>query len=86
MAHAAQHQAPAAAPKLLYRVHEAKEALGLSTATIYRLCARGELVKAPIGGTRSVGITAASVNAMLARMSQPVTEEADEPSTTSVGS
>ncbi|KAA5921319.1 helix-turn-helix domain-containing protein [Achromobacter xylosoxidans] len=86
MAHAAQHQAPAAAPKLLYRVHEAKEALGLSTATIYRLCARGELVKAPIGSTRSVGITAASVNAMLARMSQPVTEEADEPSTASVGS
>lgn len=86
MAHAAQHLVPAAAPKLLYRVHEAREALGLSTATIYRLCARGELVKAPIGGTRSVGITAASVNAMLARMSPPVIEEADKSSPPSMGS
>jgi len=86
MAHAAQHQAPAAAPKLIYRVHEATEALGLSVATIYRMCSRGELVKRKIGKTRAVGITAESVNAMLARMSQPVTEEADEPSTPSVGS
>jgi len=67
MAHAAQHQAPAA-PKLIYRVHEATQALGVSVATIYRMCDRGELVKGKIGKTRSVGITAASLNAMLARM------------------
>ncbi|EFF76407.1 helix-turn-helix transcriptional regulator [Achromobacter piechaudii] len=77
MAHAAQHQAPAAAPKLIYRVHEATEALGLSVATIYRMCSRGELVKRNIGKTRAVGITAESVNAMLARMSAPDAEPTD---------
>lgn len=86
MAHVAQHQAPAAAPKLIYRVHEATEALGLSVATIYRMCSRGELVKRNIGKTRAVGITAESVNAMLARMSAADTEATDEPSTTEVGS
>ncbi|MBD9433204.1 helix-turn-helix domain-containing protein [Achromobacter sp. ACM03] len=84
MAHAAQHQAPAAAPKLLYRVHEATQALGVSVATIYRMCDRGELVKGKIGGTRMVGITAASVNAMLARMVP--SEDADEASTPQMGS
>ncbi|MFY3534603.1 helix-turn-helix transcriptional regulator [Achromobacter denitrificans] len=78
MAHAAQHQAPAAVPKLIYRVHEATEALGLSVATIYRMCSRGELVKRKIGTTRAVGITAESVNAMLARMAASADE--DEPS------
>lgn len=86
MAHAAQHQAPAAAPKLIYRVHEATEALGLSVATIYRMCSRGELVKRNIGKTRAVGITAESVNAMLARMSAPDAEPTDEGSTQQVGS
>ncbi|MGY6271054.1 helix-turn-helix domain-containing protein [Achromobacter denitrificans] len=86
MAHAAQHQAPAAAPKLVYRVHEATEALGLSVATIYRMCSRGELVKRNIGNTRAVGITAESVNAMLARMSASGSEPVDEASTTDMGS
>jgi predicted DNA-binding transcriptional regulator AlpA len=86
MAHAAQHQAPAAAPKLIYRVHEATEALGLSVATIYRMCSRGELVKRNIGKTRAVGITAESVNAMLARMSAPDAESTDEGSTPQMGS
>jgi len=54
--------------KLVYRVHEARQALGVSTATIYRMCARGELTKGPIGQTRSVGITAESIEAVLARM------------------
>lgn len=84
MAHAAEHPAPAAAPKLIYRVHEATQALGVSVATIYRMCDRGELVKGKIGSTRSVGITAASVNAMLARMVP--TEDAEEASTHQMGS
>lgn len=84
MAHAATHQAPAAAPKLIYRVHEATQALGVSVATIYRMCDRGELVKGKIGKTRSVGITAASVNAMLARMVPA--EDADEASPPQMGS
>ncbi|EHK65253.1 helix-turn-helix domain-containing protein [Achromobacter arsenitoxydans] len=86
MAHAAQHQAPAAAmpPKLIYRVHEATKTLGVSVATVYRMCDRGELVKVNIGKTRAVGITAASLNAMLARMTASADE--DEPSTPEVGS
>ncbi|RIJ06031.1 DNA-binding protein [Achromobacter sp. K91] len=84
MAHAAQHQAPAAAPKLIYRVHEATQALGVSVATIYRMCDRGELVKGNIGKTRSVGITAASLNAMLARMVP--SDDDDEASTPQMGS
>lgn len=83
MAHTAQHQAPAAAPKLLYRVHEATQALGVSVATVYRMCDRRELVKVKIGKTRAVGITAASLNAMLDRMTASTDEE---PSTTQVGS
>ena len=86
MAHAAQHHASAAAPKLIYRVHEATEALGLSVATIYRMCSRGELVKRNIGNTRAVGITAESVNAMLARMSASEPDSDNEASTTQVGS
>ncbi len=86
MAQVAQHHAPAAAPKLIYRVHEATEALGLSVATIYRMCSRGELVKRNIGNTRAVGITAESVNAMLARMSASGTERDDEASTPAMGS
>ena len=82
MVHGAQHHAPTAAPKLIYRVHEATEALGLSVATIYRMCSRGELVKRNIGNTRAVGITAESVNAMLARMSESGSESSNEPSPT----
>ncbi|WP_346729221.1 helix-turn-helix transcriptional regulator [Achromobacter ruhlandii] len=67
-------------------MHEAREALGLSTATIYRLCARGELVKRNIGNTRAVGITADSVNAMLARMAASDPDSDNEASTTQVGS
>jgi len=67
-------------------VHEATEALGLSVATIYRMCSRGELVKRNIGKTRAVGITAESVNAMLARMSAPDAEPTDEGSTPKMGS
>jgi len=69
MAHAAQHQAPAVVPKLIYRVREATEALGVSVATIYRMCDRGELVKGKIGNTRAVGITAESIEALLCKMS-----------------
>ncbi|MEJ2922127.1 helix-turn-helix domain-containing protein [Bordetella avium] len=54
--------------KLIYRVSDVRKALGVSTATIYRMCLRGELVKGKIGTTRSVGITAESVEAMAARM------------------
>ena len=86
MTHATHHHAPTAAPKLIYRVHEATEALGLSVATIYRMCSRGELVKRNIGKTRAVGITAESVNAMLARMSAPDAEPTDEASTQQMGS
>ncbi|MGE8567535.1 MAG: helix-turn-helix domain-containing protein [Achromobacter sp.] len=67
-------------------MHEATEALGLSVATIYRMCSRGELVKRNIGKTRAVGITAESVNAMLARMSAPDAEPTDEGSTPQMGS
>lgn len=84
MAHAAQHHQPAAAPKLIYRVHEATQALGVSVATIYRMCDRGELVKGKIGKTRSVGITAASLNAMLACMVP--SDDDDEASTPQMGS
>jgi len=37
-------------------------------ASVYRTCNRCELVKGKIGNTSSVGITAASVDAILARM------------------
>ncbi len=84
MAHAAQQQTSAAAPKPIYRVHEATQPLAVSVATIYRMCDRGELVKGKIGTTRSVGITAASVNAMLARMVPA--EDAPEASTHQMGS
>lgn len=82
----AQPKAQAAAPKLIYRVHEARKALGLSTATIYRMCKRGELVKDNIGQTRAVGITAESLNAMLARMRGPAGESGEEPSDHEMGS
>lgn len=36
MAHAATHQAPAAAPKLLYRIADVTHAVGLSRTEIYR--------------------------------------------------
>ncbi|WP_447988302.1 helix-turn-helix domain-containing protein [Achromobacter spanius] len=67
-------------------MHEATEALGLSVATIYRMCSRGELVKRNIGKTRAVGITAESLNAMLARMSAADGEPTDEGSTHQMGS
>lgn len=53
-------------------------------APVYRTCNRCELVKGKIGNTRSVGITAASVNAMLARM-VPAGND-DEASTLPMGS
>lgn len=72
------------APKLIYRVHEATRALGVSVATIYRMCDRGELVKGRIGNTRSVGITAASLDAMLARMTPSAND--DKPNGAQMGS
>ena len=84
MLNTAERQVTTTAPKLIYRVHEATQALGVSVATIYRMCDRGELVKGKIGKTRSVGITAASVNAMLARM-EP-SDDDDETSTLQMGS
>lgn len=51
--------------KLIYRIREAMETLGVSRTTIYRLVKRGELSLIKIGSTRSSGITAASLNAMI---------------------
>ncbi|MFY3647461.1 helix-turn-helix transcriptional regulator [Achromobacter xylosoxidans] len=67
-AHAAQHQAPAAAPKLLYRLREAEEALGLSRTMIYRLVKRGDLEKVVIGD--ATRITVESVQALIERSKQ----------------
>jgi len=68
MAHAVQHQAPAAAPKLLYRLREAEEALGLSRTMIYRLVKRGDLEKVVIGD--ATRITVESVQALIERSKQ----------------
>lgn len=68
MAHAAQHQAPAAAPKLLYRLREAEEALGLSRTMVYRLVKRGELEQVKIGD--ATRITVESVQALIERSKQ----------------
>lgn len=68
MTHAAQHQAPAAAPKLLYRLREAEEALGLSRTMIYRLVKRGDLEKVVIGD--ATRITVESVQALIERSKQ----------------
>ncbi|AZR94499.1 excisionase [Bordetella trematum] len=70
--------------KLIYRVSEARKALGVSTATIYRMCQRGEFVKGKIGATRSVGITAESVNAVAAQMG--ISPAGQTASTVQVGS
>lgn len=45
MAHAAQHQAPAAAPKLLYRIADVSHAVGLSRTEIYRRIKAGSFPK-----------------------------------------
>lgn len=68
MTHAAQHQAPAAAPKLLYRLREAEEALGLSRTMVYRLVKRGDLEQVKIGD--ATRITVASVQALIERSKQ----------------
>ena len=57
--------------KLVYRIHEAMETLGVSRTTIYRLVKRGELRLIKIGGTTSSGITAASIKAMMERSGAP---------------
>lgn len=53
------------ARKLIYRVHEAMDTLGVSRSTIYRLVAAGDLQLIKIGSTKSSGITAESLEAML---------------------
>lgn len=68
MAHAATHQTPAAAPKLLYRLREAEEVLGLSRTMIYRLIKRGDLEKVQIGD--ATRITVESVQALIERSKQ----------------
>jgi len=68
MAHAAQHQAPAAAPKLLYRLREAEEALSVSRTMVYRLIKRGDLEKVLIGDATRV--TVESVQALIERSKQ----------------
>ncbi|RSE85535.1 helix-turn-helix domain-containing protein [Achromobacter denitrificans] len=68
MAHAAQHRAAAAAPKLLYRLREAEEALSLSRTMIYRLVKRGDLEKVVIGD--ATRITVESVQALIERNKQ----------------
>lgn len=45
MAHAAQHQTPAAAPKLLYRIADVSHAVGLSRTEIYRRIRAGTFPK-----------------------------------------
>lgn len=45
MAHAAQHQAPAAAPKLLYRIADVAYAIGLSKGEIYKRIRAGTFPK-----------------------------------------
>lgn len=55
------------AKPLIYRVPQAAAALGISRATLYRLIKRGELELVKIGCTRSSGIPAESVDAMLDR-------------------
>ncbi|MNK92721.1 Prophage CP4-57 regulatory protein (AlpA) [compost metagenome] len=45
MAHAAQHQAPAAAPKLIYRIADVSHAVGLSRTEIYRRIKAGTFPK-----------------------------------------
>ena len=57
--------------KLIYRINEATEALGVSRTTIYRLVKRGELSLIKIDSTKSSGITAASITAMIERSSTP---------------
>lgn len=64
--------------KLIYRVHEAAEALGVSRVTVYRLVKRGELRLIKIGSTTSSGITAASINAMIDRAGTPIEENVGE--------
>jgi excisionase family DNA binding protein len=68
MADAAQHQAPAAAPALLYRLKEAGEALRLSRTMIYRLVKSGDLEQVKIGD--ATRITVASVQALIERNKQ----------------
>lgn len=68
MAHAAQHQAPAAAPKLLYRLREAEQVLGLSRTMIYRLVKRGDLEKVVIGDATRISVS--SVQALIERSKQ----------------
>lgn len=45
MAQVAQHQAPAAAPKLLYRIADVSHAVGLSRTEIYRRIKAGTFPK-----------------------------------------
>ncbi|WP_231654673.1 helix-turn-helix transcriptional regulator [Ralstonia solanacearum] len=51
---------------LLFRINVAEAKLGVSRSTIYRLAKTGELELVKIG-SRSSGITAASVHAMIER-------------------
>lgn len=51
--------------KLIYRIREAMDTLGVSRSTIYRLVKRSELKLIKIGSTTSSGITAASIKAMI---------------------
>lgn len=57
---------------LLYRIHTAKEKLGVSRSTIYRLVNEGELELIKIG-KRSSGITAASLYALIERNKAAIT-------------
>lgn len=68
MAHAAQQQATATAPALLYRLKEAEEVLRLSRTMIYRLIKRGDLEQVKIGD--ATRITVASVQALIERSKQ----------------
>ncbi len=51
---------------LLFRINVAEAKLGVSRSTIYRLAKAGELELVKIG-SRSSGITAASLHAMIER-------------------
>ncbi len=61
------HPAPAVVPKTrrLYRVREVMDQLSISKATVYRMVAAGTLRLVKIG-PRSSGITADSIDALIA--------------------
>ncbi|AZR93895.1 hypothetical protein BBB39_09025 [Bordetella trematum] len=61
----AQQVQSTSAPRLLYRLREAEQAMGLSRTMIYRLVKKGELEQVKIGD--ATRITVESVQALIER-------------------